>query len=131
MTAKIPRILHLPVPLVLTAASALAQEPPAPTAYEAAQMANVSFTSTKEFTLSITVMVFGLLVLALLGLFQRSLGSGELLFKAIAMVITLTLAVVALFSGYTDTQITPVIGLLGTAIGYALGRNEREKAAGG
>jgi len=87
-------------------------------------MANVSFISTKEFILCIIVLAFGLLSLGLLALFQKLIANGELLFKAIALIIILTLAVVVLFGGYTDAQITPVIGLLGTAIGYALGRNE-------
>ena len=97
-------------------------EPKEASPSEQAQMAGASFLTTKEFSLSLSVMAFGLLIAGAACYLRDKLGSSELLFKLLALVIISTLGVVLITAGYSDKQMAPIVGLLGTALGYALGK---------
>lgn len=79
--------------------------------------------SRLEFTLSITVLSFGLLVI-LLEIYlikEKKISSDDTIkFIIITLIITSTLFLIT--AGYSNNQIAPAVGLLGTIAGYLLGR---------
>ncbi len=86
----------------------------------------VSFTSQREFVLSLLVMVFGLVVV--LGefvlLYRRPEVAVEDLLKVIAVTLILIGTLMALTAGFSSEQIAPAMGLFGTIAGYMLGRGQ-------
>jgi hypothetical protein len=86
-------------------------------------------TSTKlplsrlEFSLSIIVLSFGIIVI-LLEIFvikSKKIASQDVIkFITITLIITGTLFLIT--AGYDNNQIAPAVGLLGTIAGYLLGR---------
>ena len=73
-------------------------------------------------TASITIAVFGLLligVIAVLG-YKKTIQPSKLI--ALALIVISALLLIVL--GYSDEQMSPVIGLLGTVAGYMLGSKE-------
>jgi magnesium-transporting ATPase (P-type) len=83
----------------------------------------VSPLSRLEFILSITVLGFGLLII-LLEIFliktNRISSEDSIKFIVITLIITSTLFLIT--AGYSNDQIAPAVGLLGTIAGYLLGR---------
>lgn len=81
-----------------------------------------------EFNLSIIVLVFGL-VITLLEVFlikQRKIsGEDSIKFITITLIIISTLFLIT--AGYSNNQIAPAVGLLGTIAGYLLGRIQDDK----
>ena len=79
--------------------------------------------SRLEFVLSIAVLVFGLIII-LLEIFlikTRQISSEDSIkFIVITLIITSTLFLIT--AGYSNDQIAPAVGLLGTIAGYLLGR---------
>jgi hypothetical protein len=79
--------------------------------------------SRLEFTLSISVLAFGLLII-LLEIFliktRRISSEDTIKFITITLIITSTLFLIT--AGYSNDQIAPAVGLLGTIAGYLLGR---------
>ena len=86
---------------------------------------NAKFLSTDEYGLSLMVLIFGTVVL----LFQFFLIWKKLFTPSQSvrtMIITLVI-IASLFlisAGFSSDQITPIIGLLGTIVGYLLGSNQ-------
>jgi len=85
--------------------------------------------SRLEFTLSISVLVFGLLII-ILEMFlikHKKIGSDDTIkFITITLIITGTLFLIT--AGYSNDQIAPAVGLLGTIAGYLLGRIKNSNA---
>ncbi|MGB5819279.1 MAG: hypothetical protein WBG90_07315 [Saonia sp.] len=79
--------------------------------------------SRLEFILSISVLAFGLVVI-LLEIFlikNRKINAEDTIkFIIITLIITATLFLIT--AGYSNDQIAPAVGLLGTIAGYLLGR---------
>jgi hypothetical protein len=78
-----------------------------------------------EFSLSIVVLIFGILVI-LLELFlikNRKIGSENIIkFLIVTLIIISTLFLIT--AGYSNDQIAPAVGLLGTIAGYLLGKSQ-------
>lgn len=91
---------------------------------EAGQVEGLSFLTTKEFSLSLAVLGFGLLFAVVACYLRDKISTAETLFKLLALILLSTLAVILITAGYSDKQMAPIIGLLGTALGYALGKKE-------
>jgi hypothetical protein len=87
--------------------------------------------SRLEFSLSIIVLSFGLIVI-LLEIFlikTKKIGSEDTIkFITITLIITSTLFLIT--AGYDNDQIAPAVGLLGTIAGYLLGRINNSKTQG-
>ena len=85
--------------------------------------------SRVELALTIGTLAFGAVVLGMLGWF---LGKGylpaEAFLKLFVLVIVVTAGLFVVTAGYTQDQIAPMMGLLGTLVGYLLGR-EASRAA--
>ncbi len=86
--------------------------------------------SMQEVWLSLGVLVFGLIVVLAQAIIinrrQEPL-SHSLKYLALSLIIVGALFLVT--AGYGNSQITPIIGLLGTVAGYLLGRTQSEPAA--
>lgn len=80
------------------------------------------WSTTSAMTISAVVLVFGLAVIALATYLIRTSRDGELVLRVFGTIVIVVLAVFLVVAGYSDTQIAPVIGLLGTIAGYLLGR---------
>lgn len=79
---------------------------------------------TDAMTISASVLIFGALIMCLATALLYKGKSADEVLKLFGTVIIIVSAVFLVVAGYTDTQIAPVIGLLGTIAGYLLGRNE-------
>lgn len=81
-----------------------------------------------EFSLSLIVLIFGLLII-IIEVFlikNKSVNSGDIIkFVVVTLIITSTLFLIT--AGYSNDQIAPAMGLLGTIAGYLLGRNNPTK----
>ena len=81
---------------------------------------------TNAMTISVVVLVFGFLVL-LLATYLIKLGKNtEAVLRIFGTILIVLVAVFLVVAGYTDTQISPVMGLLGTIAGYLLGKETKE-----
>lgn len=76
-----------------------------------------------EFTLSVTVLVFGLIIILLeIFLIKSKKISSEDTIKFIIITLIITSTLFLITAGYSNDQIAPAVGLLGTIAGYLLGR---------
>jgi hypothetical protein len=108
--------------------SILNNPPPVP---DNAPLKIVTPMSHLEFTLSMIVLGFGLsvVILEIYLIKVRKISSEDIIkFITITLIITSTLFLIT--AGYSNDQIAPAVGLLGTIAGYLLGRtqnlNQRE-----
>ena len=83
-----------------------------------------SFRTEPELWLSLMVLVFSILVILLetyLIKIKAFEGSQAIKFIVVTLIITASLFLIT--AGFSSEQITPIIGLLGTIVGYLLGSN--------
>ena len=85
----------------------------------------------KYFTLILSslILLFGFLILVLevwIILSSKS-GMDAFAFKIISLTLIITGALFLMTAGYTEDQLTPIIGLLGTVAGYILGQEGKQK----
>jgi hypothetical protein len=74
-------------------------------------------------TLSVYMLGFGLVVLVLMTyLIGVKDKGGETLLRSFGVTLIITAAVLLVVAGYSQDQIAPVIGLLGTIAGFLLGK---------
>jgi hypothetical protein len=81
---------------------------------------------TNAMTISATVLVFGLCVIVLATYLIRAGKNTEAVLRIFGTILIVMVAVFLVVAGYTDTQIAPVMGLLGTIVGYLLGKETKE-----
>jgi hypothetical protein len=81
--------------------------------------------SQVQLGLSIAVLAFGLIlsISILYFLLKTGKGFGNITFKTIGIKLILTASLFLIVAGYSQDQITPVIGLLGTIAGFIFGSN--------
>ncbi|HJQ38194.1 MAG TPA: hypothetical protein VKB93_13745 [Thermoanaerobaculia bacterium] len=72
--------------------------------------------------LSIAVLVFGVIVLVLMAWTLRHTRKPQSILSFFGVPLIIVAAVFLVVAGFSDKQISPVIGLLGTIAGYLLGR---------
>lgn len=71
--------------------------------------------------LTTSLLIFGLLVLALMTyLVVQKKNTGQVL-RLFTVPVVIVASVFLVLTGYSNEQITPVVGLLGTIVGYILG----------
>lgn len=76
-----------------------------------------------SFILSCALLAFGLVVLFLIGYLIKVGKDPEDLLRSFGTVLIIIAAVFLIVAGYSEKQIAPVIGLLGTVAGYLLGKS--------
>lgn len=79
-----------------------------------------------EIYLSLGVLVFGLIIIGLeVGvLFFQKQGWGINSTRLVGLTLVVICGVFLITAGYSERQIAPMIGLLGTIIGYLLGKTD-------
>ncbi|MCK1381171.1 hypothetical protein IVB33_30230 [Bradyrhizobium sp. 24] len=76
-----------------------------------------------EFWLTTLIMLFGLVVIAMLLWFgRRGNNRPEEMARHVIVVFVVSAALILVTAGYSNDQIAPAFGLLGTIVGYVLGR---------
>jgi len=88
---------------------------------------NSWWSTTNAMTMSATVLAFGIAVVAIIAyLIQKGRDPDELL-RIFGISLIIVMAVFLVVAGYSDQQISPVMGLLGTIAGYLLGKSTKTK----
>tara|TARA_R110002124_G_scaffold103352_2_gene252315 strand:+ start:160 stop:552 length:393 start_codon:yes stop_codon:yes gene_type:complete len=80
-----------------------------------------------SFLLSCSILIFGLVVLFLIGYLIKVGKDPEDLLRSFGTVLIIIAAVFLIVAGYSEKQIAPVIGLLGTVAGYLLGKSHSNR----
>lgn len=84
----------------------------------------------EAMTISTVVLGFGLIVLILAALLLRKTSvSAESILRVFGTVIIIVGAIFLVVAGYTEQQMGPVMGLLGTIAGYLLGKSNSNSDA--
>ena len=83
-------------------------------------------------TISTVVLGFALLVLALMTylVVKKPSSDGEMILRVFGTVIIIFGALFLVVAGYTETQMGPVMGLLGAIAGYLLGKTAAKEKDG-
>lgn len=84
---------------------------------------------TNAMTISASVLVFGVFTMVIAALMMRRGRSADSTLKMLGTLVIIICAVFLVVAGYSDTQIAPVVGLLGTIAGYLLGKNSTAQDA--
>lgn len=86
----------------------------------------------EAMTISASVLLFGILVMVLMTIaLRRTSLSPDSILRLFGTTIIITGALFLIVAGYTETQMGPVMGLLGTIAGYLLGKNSTPPTAEG
>jgi len=77
-----------------------------------------------EIAFSVTVLVFGLALIIVFTSLVRREGKGwrTIYMRLVVLTIVVTAGLFVIVAGYTQDQIAPMMGLLGTLVGYLLGK---------
>lgn len=78
-----------------------------------------------EIVFSCAVLVFGMLLIAVFTSIVRHFGEGwrTIYMRLVVLTIVVTAGLFVIVAGYTQDQIAPMMGLLGTLVGYLLGKD--------
>lgn len=83
-----------------------------------------NFLTSFEFILSISVLIFGLIVVLLeIYLVKNKQIEPDTLVKFIVVTLIITGTLFLITAGYNNNQIAPAVGLFGTVAGYLLGKS--------
>lgn len=85
------------------------------------------FTYSREFWLALSVLIFGCLTMLveIYVIKTKNFKSDEIVkFVTITLIVTGSLFLIC--AGYSNDQIAPAFGLLGTIAGYVLGKNAKQ-----
>jgi hypothetical protein len=84
---------------------------------------SIWWSTTEAMTMSASVLVFGVIVIGIIAYLIRIGSNTEELLKVFGTSLIIIYAIFLVVAGYSDEQMAPVIGLLGTIAGYILGRS--------
>ena len=89
----------------------------------------LSHEADNTLILSLSILGFGILIIGgiLLVLLKKGHGIGPLTVKLLGLIVVIIASIFLITAGYDSDQITPVIGLLGTIVGYLLSSKEKEQ----
>lgn len=92
--------------------------------------ANSSWWSPGDaMTISATVLIFGAFTILVAAFLVKSGKTAESILRMFGTILIVIAALFLVVAGYSDQQIAPVMGLLGTIAGYLLGKDTREGVA--
>jgi len=75
-------------------------------------------------TISVVVLAFGAITILLAAYLIRGERDGQVILRILGTISIITFAVFLIVAGYSDQQIAPAMGLLGTIAGYLLGKDQ-------
>lgn len=79
------------------------------------------WTARSAISMCSIVLIFGLIVIAISSGLALKKIDRETILKVVVIPMAVMLAVFLVVAGYSDSQIAPAMGLLGTIVGYVLG----------
>ena len=82
--------------------------------------------SNNPIAISSVVFGFGIFVILIAAFLIRSGKGAESVLRVLGTILIIFAALFLVVAGYSDKQIAPVMGLLGTIAGYLLGRETRD-----
>lgn len=84
--------------------------------------------TTTELYLSLGILLFTLVLVGVVAAvtFKKDQGWGATTTKLFIIVVVIGASLFLLTAGYSQAQMTPIIGLLGTIVGYVLGKSKGE-----
>jgi|SRR5688572_13776807 hypothetical protein len=85
---------------------------------------------TDAMTISSAVLIFGLIAICITAWLLRRERNSLIILRTVATTLIITFAVFLIVAGYSDQQIAPAMGLLGTIAGYLLGKDANAETAG-
>lgn len=84
------------------------------------------WSTTNAMTISLCILIFGLFVIWLATNLLHEGKSADNVLKTLGTLLIIIAALFLVVAGYSNEQIAPVIGLLGTIAGYLLGKGNNE-----
>lgn len=78
---------------------------------------------TEAMTISTVVLAFGFATICITAWLLRKERNSLIVLRTLATTLIITFAVFLIVAGYSDQQIAPAMGLLGTIAGYLLGKD--------
>lgn len=84
---------------------------------------NFWWSATNAMTISASVLIMGAFVIVMLGYLISKGRQPEPLLRAFGTILIIISSIFLVVAGYSDKQIAPVMGLLGTIAGYLLGKS--------
>jgi hypothetical protein len=81
-----------------------------------------------ELVFSLSILVFGAFIITMIVwiMSKRNKGWGPITYRLVVLVLIIVAGMFLITAGYSNDQITPVMGLLGTISGFLLGRKGDE-----
>lgn len=84
------------------------------------------WTAESAMTISAIVLAFGVFIIIIAALMIKWGSTAESTLRVVGTLVILIAAVFLVVAGYSDKQIAPVMGLLGTVAGYLLGKSSKD-----
>ena len=81
---------------------------------------------TNAMTISASILIFGLIVFCLATYLVKIGKNIDTILRFFGTTLIIVMAVFLVVAGYSDKQIGPVMGLLGTIAGYLLGKDTKD-----
>lgn len=96
----------------------------------AGESAQVVWTSGMVTTLTLAILVFTLVVLGLMTVLlkQNKENNHVGLLKSFGIIVIISMSSILLVVGYSNEQLTPIVGLFGAIAGYLLGKESGARA---
>lgn len=86
------------------------------------------WTPTSAMTMSSLVLLYGLFTIALATWLIKAGKKSESILRVYGTIMIIVISVFLVVAGYSNNQIAPVTGLLGTIAGYLLGKGSKDDA---
>ena len=81
------------------------------------------WSTTNAMTMSASVLLFGTLICVISAIQLRKGQNSDAVLRTFGTILIIVSALFLVVAGYSDRQIAPVMGLLGTIAGYLLGKS--------
>lgn len=97
---------------------------------EAMRYADEWWSAKSAITMCSMVLAFGLIAIAISSALALRKIEKDTILKVVVIPMAVMLAVFLVVAGYSDSQIAPAMGLLGTIVGYVLGASSPASSKG-
>jgi glucan phosphoethanolaminetransferase (alkaline phosphatase superfamily) len=106
-----------------------AQFPPARDTLQTVMKSPVSTGVATELYLSLGILLFGIILMAfeVMVILKKQEGWNTNAIKVVGLTLVIVAGLFLITAGYSESQIAPMVGLLGTIAGYLLGKSSRKE----